>query len=86
MRTVLARTSEQSEATLNRFSARRKNAPKMGAFSLAQRRGFAPLAARPAGQLSIAHFASRVLFFLCMQGKTLVLTRGSHPRILFSYF
>ena len=68
---------------LNLFPAPTKKRTLDGCVSLAQRRGFAPLAARPAGQLSIAHFASRVLFFLCMRGKTLVLTRGSHPRILF---
>lgn len=34
-----------------------KNDPIRGAFLLAQRREFAPLAARPAWQLSIANFA-----------------------------
>ncbi len=38
-------------------------------FVLAQRRGFAPLAARPAGQLSIAHFAVKRYFFLIRKAK-----------------
>ena len=42
-RTVLARTSEHLKATpQSLLCANEKNAPEMGAFSLAQRRGFEP--------------------------------------------
>ena len=50
---------------------------------LAQRRGFVPLAARPAKRLSIVCFALDYFVELRWCGKMLALARSSHPQILF---
>ena len=53
-------------------------------FVLAQRRGFAPLAARPDGQLSIVQFANKMVYSLgCVRQTILLLLNVSHPQILF---
>ena len=57
------------KATLNLFSVLRKNAPTKGCVIVAQRRGFAPLAARPARTLSTSSFAVGFTVIQLPQGK-----------------
>ena len=66
------------------FYASTKNAPCLGAFLLAQRRGFSPLAARPAPPLSMAVFAVELLVIVALLRQSILLSQnGSHPQILF---
>ncbi len=57
------------KATLNLFSVLRKNAPTKGCGIVAQRRGFAPLAARPAPTLSTSSFSVGFTVIQLPQGK-----------------